>query len=222
MEPPEPKGRARDAQRPAQRLAQRGRILDAARRIAIRDGMAALSMRKIAGAIGYSPASLYLYFQNRDEIARALGDEAHAQLLAELEPIARIADAGERLRSLALAYVAFGRAHPEAYRMIFVDWPGTTAPEAQGATQGEGGEPVACVLADALAALGHAHSLPLAEALWATLHGIVTLSLVRPGFPHTPPERLVATALDAWLGVRDAAPAGAVKRAAKKTKAPAT
>jgi AcrR family transcriptional regulator len=105
----------------ALRVALRARILDAARRIVMRDGLNALSMRKIADAIGYSPASLYLHFESRDEIARALGREGFAQLLAYLEPIAQAVDPGERLRALAHAYVAFGRTHPQAYRLMFME-----------------------------------------------------------------------------------------------------
>jgi len=90
MGTPERKGRSYSARLPALRQALRKRILDGAQRIVTRDGYAALSMRKIADAIGYSPASLYLYFENRDEIARALGHEGHEQLLAQLEPLVQM------------------------------------------------------------------------------------------------------------------------------------
>lgn len=202
-------GRPRDAAQPDLRQAQRERILDAARRIVTRDGFAALSMRKIADAIGYSPAALYLYFENRDEIARALGDEGHAQLLAALESPAQIADPVERLRALAQAYIAFGHAQPQAYRLVFVDLPGAAGQEV---------EPVVRVFADALAALGHPADTPLAEALWATLHGIVTLALTRPAFPRAPLDQLVEAALAASLG----APAATRRRAAKPTSGAAT
>src|SRR5579864_571782 len=75
-----------------QKQALRERILDAARRIVMREGFAALLMRKIADAIEYSPATLHLHFENRDEIARALCSEGYAQLLASFEPLVQIAD----------------------------------------------------------------------------------------------------------------------------------
>jgi len=190
-------GRARDAGRHALRQALRGRILDAARRIVTRDGFEALSMRKIAHAIGYSPAALYLYFENRDEITRALGEEGYAQLLAELEPYGQIADPAARLRALAQAYIAFGQLHPQAYRLVFIDLPGTAAPD---------GEPVVRTFSSALAALGHPDDAPLAEALWATLHGIVTLTLTRSAFPQAPLDRLLEAALGPVLGLSGATP----------------
>src|ERR1700761_4300374 len=91
-----------------EKQALRERILDASRRIVMREGFAALSMRKIADAIEYSPATLYLHFENRDEIARALCMEGYAQLLDTLKPHLSVADPAERLKAIWRAYVAFG------------------------------------------------------------------------------------------------------------------
>ncbi|NPT43307.1 TetR family transcriptional regulator [Paraburkholderia sp. 1N] len=109
-----------------QKQALRERILDAARRIVMREGFAALSMRKIADAIEYSPATLYLHFASRDEIAQALCAEGYAQLLETFVPLVQIADPAERLKALGRAYVAFGVAHPETYRLIFMEDPSYT------------------------------------------------------------------------------------------------
>ena len=127
-----------------QKQALRERILDAARRIVVREGFAALSMRKIADAIEYSPATLYLYFASRDEIARALCTEGYAQLLATFGPLAKIADPAERLKAMAHAYVGFGVAHPQTYRLIFMEDPtymGAALGAAPEAAQGSGSGP---------------------------------------------------------------------------------
>ncbi|MBK3812117.1 TetR/AcrR family transcriptional regulator [Paraburkholderia aspalathi] len=139
-----------------QKQALRERILDAARRIVMREGFAALSMRKIADAIEYSPATLYLHFASRDEIAQALCAEGYAQLLATFVPLAQIADPAERLKALGRAYVAFGVAHPETYRLIFMEDPSYTGAALGGAAgaarKGEGGAVAA--VADAVAGAG--------------------------------------------------------------------
>jgi AcrR family transcriptional regulator len=116
-----------------QKQALRERILDAARRIVMREGFAALSMRKIADAIEYSPATLYLHFASRDEIAHALCAEGYAQLLQTFVPLAGIVDAAERLKALGRAYVAFGVAHPQTYRLIFMEDPSYTGAALGGA-----------------------------------------------------------------------------------------
>jgi AcrR family transcriptional regulator len=182
--------------------ALRERILGAARRIVMRDGLGALSMRKIADAIDYSPATLYLHFRNRDDIARALCEEGYARLLASVAPAARVADPHERLRALAHAYVAFGHAHRQTYRLIFMEDPSHT----------DAGGAAFRLLTDALDALKADARIPpdadptiWAEALWATLHGIVALSLTYPRFPHAPLETTVDIAFDAWFGATPSA-----------------
>jgi AcrR family transcriptional regulator len=209
----EPRARAHD---------QRVRILDAARRIVMREGLAALSMRKIAEAIGYSPASLYIYFEGRDEIAEALGREGYAQLLAHLEPLASIADARERLHALAHAYVAYGCDHPQTYELIFMAHkerggqggpPGRRqreVPDATGAPEESAG--LACgarLFAGTLSGLTPAGGTRadgglLAQALWAMLHGVVTLTLAPAGFERAAHGPLIDAALDAWFGIRAA------------------
>ncbi|OAJ54513.1 TetR/AcrR family transcriptional regulator [Paraburkholderia ginsengiterrae] len=123
-----------------QKQALRERILDAARRIVMREGFAALSMRKIADAIEYSPATLYLHFASRDEIARALCAEGYAQLLESFVPLVAVADPAERLKALGRAYVAFGVAHPETYRLIFMEDASYTGAALAGAASVPGDE----------------------------------------------------------------------------------
>src|SRR5258706_14351094 len=56
----------------ASRAASRPAILDAARRVATRDGDGALSLRGVAAEAGFAPAALYGYFRNKDELLLAL------------------------------------------------------------------------------------------------------------------------------------------------------
>ncbi|WP_321928255.1 TetR/AcrR family transcriptional regulator [Paraburkholderia guartelaensis] len=224
----ERKDRELHARHAARAHGQRARILDAARRIVMREGLAALSMRKIADAIGYSPASLYLYFAGRDEIAEALGREGYAQLLAELEPLALIADARERLHALAHTYVAYGCDHPQTYELIFMahkarsehvgpaarrqrDMPDVAeaagASDA-GAAQAGGAQLFAAALSALTPASGaRIDGAMLAQSLWATLHGVVMLTLSRAGFQQAMPGPLIDATLDAWFGARAAATA---------------
>ncbi len=59
-------------QRDASRAASRTAILDAARRVATRDGARDLSLRGVAAEAGFAPAALYGYFRNKDELLLAL------------------------------------------------------------------------------------------------------------------------------------------------------
>lgn len=188
----------------------RARILDAARRIVTREGIDALSMRKIADAIGYSAASLYLHFEGRDAIARALGREGFAQLLARLAPCAEIEEPRERLHALAHAYVAFGCAHPETYRLMFLP---VRAQGQEDRVQGAADETpavearpddeataITTLFADAFAPICAEPAL-LARALWALLHGVVAFSLAGPAFaPESSRLLAIDAALETWIG----------------------
>src|SRR5690242_21456376 len=70
--------------RTRQRATNRAAILEAARRVAAREGAGNLSLRAVAGEAGYAPASVYEYFQNRAELVLALASEELAQMTREL------------------------------------------------------------------------------------------------------------------------------------------
>ena len=173
----------------------RVQVLDAARAIVVREGFGALSMRKLAEIVGYSPASLYLHFASRDAIAHALCVEGHAQLLEALHTHDCIAEPVERLRAMAHAYVKFGQAHPEVYRLIFMQNPAYT--DAAFSAAESAGETVLSVLTRTLALVHE----PAARAgtLWAALHGIVSLSLTAPTIFAAPAETLIDEVLDLYL-----------------------
>jgi AcrR family transcriptional regulator len=58
--------------RQASKAASRAAILQAARRVATRDGARDLSLRGVAAEAGFAPAALYGYFRNKDELLLAL------------------------------------------------------------------------------------------------------------------------------------------------------
>jgi len=179
-----------------QRAELREQILRAARDMVMREGFAALSMRKLADAVEYAPATLYLHFENREAIAKELCVRGFQELLDVLEPAAQVADPLERLPRLAEAYVRFGLEHPETYRLIFMEDPKLSTQLFADTPEGAGPKSFAVlvqVFVDLLAA-GRleegARPDQLAEVLWAGVHGIVALKLTCKGMPGTPAEEL--------------------------------
>jgi AcrR family transcriptional regulator len=67
----------------------RADILDAARRLASREGAHGLSLRGVAAEAGYAPAALYGYFASRDDLILALAAEDLAQLARTMRDAAR-------------------------------------------------------------------------------------------------------------------------------------
>lgn len=122
------------ARRRAQaQTATRSGILEAARRVGVRDGARYLSLRAVAAEAGFAPAALYAYFRNKDELLLALAADDLAQLARAIKeatagaaPSAKILTAArtalktlEQSETLATAPAALaGGAAPDAERIF--------------------------------------------------------------------------------------------------------
>jgi AcrR family transcriptional regulator len=65
----------RNERRAREHSATRAAILEAARRVAARDGARDLSLRGVAAEAGFAPAALYSYFTSKDDLLLALATE---------------------------------------------------------------------------------------------------------------------------------------------------
>jgi len=94
--------------------------LTAAEAIIADQGFPALSARKVAGAIGYTVGTLYLVFENLDDLILQVNgrtlDRLHRQII---EDQSDDADAQARLLQLGHSYIRFADAEPHAWKMIF-------------------------------------------------------------------------------------------------------
>jgi AcrR family transcriptional regulator len=201
-----------------QRAELREQILAAARRIVFDEGFEALTMRKIAEAIEYSPATIYLHFESREAIGRQLWTEAFAHLMAYFTPLAAIADPGERLRAIGRAYARFGLENAEEYKLIFMTdekymealFGDRARRERCGREESEdpGQGPfdfVVETVRDGIrsGAIADQDPVLLAEALWSSIHGVVSLELTCKKVLESPVDRIVETlvvALSRGLG----------------------
>lgn len=92
-------------------------LLDAARALLEERGPAALSLREIARRVGVSAPSAYHHFASLDAIAVALAEQGFTELTDQLE--AAPANAEGQLAPTGHAYIAFARANPGLYRLMF-------------------------------------------------------------------------------------------------------
>ncbi|MGB8264787.1 MAG: TetR/AcrR family transcriptional regulator [Candidatus Velthaea sp.] len=173
-----------------QKAELRDQILAAARRIVLDEGYAALTMRKIADSIEYSPGTIYLYFQSREEIALQLCREGFGLLLAALAPAAAIEDPVERLRETGRRYVDFAMNEPETYRLIFMgdtsfmkEIFGEEHADAKHASDDDPGTIAYAILENTVAeciatkAFKPMDTRMAAQIIWAGVHGLVALKL---------------------------------------------
>jgi AcrR family transcriptional regulator len=193
--------------RERERSEQRQRILDAALQIITKEGFAALSMRKLAEKIEYSPASIYLYFRNREQLAQELSEVGFNDLLLMLSAAAGLPRAIDALHAMGAAYVKYGIGNPAMYRLIFMGDSEFIDAAFGNQSKDSAGVRAYGVLLDVARRLqsdGVMKNVPLielAELIWTALHGIVSLRIGCSRMKLTPPERLARLATETIASV---------------------
>jgi len=166
-------------------------ILDAAERLLIETGSEeAVSIRRIADAVGVTPPSIYLHFADKDELLFAVCERQFAELDRVMqEAVVGVADPVDELYRRGKAYVRFGLEHPEEYRILFM----------RGVNHGMGApdEDEARIrnassfdhLVEAVARAVESGALPkgsdprvVALELWSVVHGVTSLLIAKPMF----------------------------------------
>jgi AcrR family transcriptional regulator len=167
------------AQRQGQDVLRRT-LLDAASRLLVTQGPQALTMRRVAAAVGCSTTVLYTAFGSKDGLADALFREGFERLRHRLEAVASGDGPLARLRALAHAYRDSALESRSYYGVMFQQAiPGYRPSAASLAAAGASLE----VLSDAVRACMDAGALragdprAVAEVLWAAVHGAVSLEL---------------------------------------------
>ncbi len=163
----------------------RGRILDAARELFAQQGYDAVTMRKIAERIEYSPTAIYLHFKDKDELIVELCRNDFVAFAQAFLEFASVPDPVERLRRSAWAYLSFAAEHPQHYKLMFM----TRRPEGRDA-EGDPQDPalnayvflrqtVAQAIAEGRFREGVTDVDLVAQTLWAATHGVVSLEIAK-------------------------------------------
>jgi AcrR family transcriptional regulator len=182
------------SRREEQKAELRGMILEAAREVFVREGHEQVSMRKLAEKIEYSPGTIYLHFSSKEDLLNCLVEESFGRLAETLEKTRRD-DPVETLRCGLRAYVNFGLRHPNHYHFAFM-----VRPEANRSDYKphRAFEYLRQCVRDCIEANRFRPVDPetTAQLLWATVHGITSLLVTRPGFPWVGRSKLVQETID--------------------------
>ncbi|HEU5099603.1 MAG TPA: TetR/AcrR family transcriptional regulator [Roseiflexaceae bacterium] len=173
--------------RDRERQMLRDSILAASRGIAAREGWQAVSIRKVAEQIEYSPPTIYEHFDSKEALLIELMREGFRLLLERVRAGDSPAAAPEaRILGVARAYWEFAWEYPELYQVMhglggvpFCAEPASAVAQAEPPPEAK---VVFQFTMDALDALaGGTMSCDDREAavhiLWATLHGLVALTM---------------------------------------------
>ena len=95
-------------------------ILKTAMKLFLEEGFENITIRRIAEKIEYSPATIYLYFKDKDEILYTLHNEGFEELYRRQLKTLSIKDPLERLREQGEMYILFALENPEYYDLMFM------------------------------------------------------------------------------------------------------
>jgi AcrR family transcriptional regulator len=165
----------------------KGRILDAARELFAELGYEAVTMRRIAQRIEYSPTAIYLHFRDKKAVMDALCDADFSKLAQRFRKIAQVADPIERLREAGRAYADFALKHPNHYRLMFMTPHPPHTPEESAIEHGNPDQDayafVVWTVSEAIAQrrLRPEYDDPqlVAQLVWSAVHGFVSLRMTK-------------------------------------------
>jgi AcrR family transcriptional regulator len=156
-------------------------LLDAAVELLREKGIEALTLRAVARAAGVSQTAPYRHFKDRRALVAGVAQVGFERMGAAIERAVRRGEQGlPALRRGLAAYVRFARDHPDEYRVMF---------GAELASRDDMSELEAAALGafqflregitrlQLRGVVGKGDPVLMAITAWATLHGLVMLSL---------------------------------------------
>ena len=156
-------------------------ILETAKEVFIEEGFEKASIRAIAEKIEYSPATIYLYYKDKNELFFAVHELGFDKLLEEMiVAIEGITNPLEELRCRGYAYMKFAFENPEMYDLMFIlNAPMDTLKE----ENWNSGHKCFVLLCETIQRGIEAKQLKLKEveitamSIWSFMHGMVSLKI---------------------------------------------
>ena len=157
-------------------------ILETAQKVFIEEGFEKASIRAIAERIEYSPATIYLYYKDKNELFFAVHELGFDKLLEEMKAaIEGISDPLEELRRRGYAYMKFAFENPEMYDLMFIqNAPMDTLKEEENWTSGH---KCFMLLCESIQRGMDANQLKFSQievaamSIWSFMHGMVSLKI---------------------------------------------
>jgi AcrR family transcriptional regulator len=95
-------------------------ILDVAFEMFVTEGYAGTSLREIAKKIEYSPATIYLYYKDKEALFFDIQIQCFKKLVASYHKVVEIRDPFERLRQMGHTYMKHNIKNPQCFNLMFL------------------------------------------------------------------------------------------------------
>ena len=162
-----------------------GLILDAALELLVEKGAQSLTVRGIATRAGVAPMGIYNRFEGKNGVYEALWIQGFERLCAALESVQQTGDPVADLNECGRQYRSFALANPSHYRMLFLEVNSTYTPSVRAAEVSGRSLLVLINMVERCQRAGRMPDVPpieLAQDIWATVHGFVSLELLNMNF----------------------------------------
>jgi AcrR family transcriptional regulator len=192
----------------------RGEILAVAEALLVETANeSAVSIRAIADRVGVTPPSIYRHFADKDALLQEVCREVFLRLDDTLEKAASAAtDPLDELIRKSRAYVEFGLAHPESYRILFMirhdhdeeePMPGTVeAADLPGSSAFLHVQETVHRVVELGGPNGpKPDEYTLTCSVWSGVHGITSLRIAMPMFPWPSIDEQLGIMIDPWRRV---------------------
>lgn len=161
-------------------------------------GLENFSMRRLSARMGCAVGTVYLYFDDKQDLLNAVVEDSFRLLNETLQASAAAAAPGRMLHGMVRAYVNFGLEHPHHYRCAFA---------LSGTMKSKHYKPHAAfdhlrkmVSQGVKAGVFLSNDVELvSQTIWAATHGLTSLLIVRPNFPWASTEALMDSLADTLL-----------------------
>ncbi|MFN8393368.1 MAG: TetR/AcrR family transcriptional regulator [Bacteroidia bacterium] len=188
-----------------EREQMRSLILEAAKKLFIEKGVEQTSMRAIAEAIEYSPATIYLYYKDKNALIHDLHVEGFTRMNHYMAALLHVKNPMEKLSAMGRAYVQFSLENPDYYELMFI-----TQKPIEGLEKPENWKEGALTFDALVNVVNECQSegrfpgkdpIRLSFLIWSCVHGICALKCCRridiiQDIPH---DQLIADALKYFI-----------------------
>jgi AcrR family transcriptional regulator len=155
------------------------KILASATQLFIENGFEKTSIRNIADDIEYSPATIYLYFKDKNELFYAIQKQAFQRFFDYFRTVGPMVDPVKRLRALGKVYLKFAIENPGYYDLMFImRAPMNTEKNAENWEEGERSHGVLQNIVNDCQKAGHFKGqdpFVVAHSIWSFVHGLASL-----------------------------------------------
>ncbi len=196
----------------------REEILEAAEYLLARYGHDdAVSIRAVANRVGCTPPAIYLHFEDKTQLLFEVCARRFNELTAAVDlAVESESDPLSKLMAGSKAYIAFGLANPEHYRILFMQKPILTPEQWRGlrasSTAGFNGLEQRCQALQTAGLMGNHNPTTVAIAVWQLSHGVVSLMIAKPSWGWNEVDDTTEHLMGAYLrGLNAEVPSGRVQ-----------